>query len=328
MDNHLIHDNKVYVKIAMPAIRLITVVLAAFLLCACGAIDSPDTRTPAPGEASHPGEASPTAPRRLGRDSEYVILDGSTANIPMGAAIMRKYYGMSTEQAEDSVEFHRTSQSYHYLIEGKSDLLLVNIADRETAAYIVESGAELEYYPIRRDALCFIANESNPVDGLTDAQIRDIFRGETTNWSGVGGQDKPIITILRNETSGSQALMHELVMKELPLIKVPEKYICNEMDTLVDTLASYNADGNAIGYCTYYFASTMYAKPGLKFLDVDGTPATNDTISSGAYPYINEYLAVIHADEPEGGAVRELLKWLLSEDGKAMILELGYVPVD
>lgn len=310
--------------------------LLAMLLSSCGSSGVKEGGTAAPAAAlpAAPTDAAsvsaphPPGARRAARDSEYVVLDGSTANIPMAVAVMQKYYGMSTEQAVSSVDFHRTSQSYHYLIEGESDLLLVNIADRETAKYIEDSGADLEYYPIRRDGLCFIANESNPLDGLSGTQIRAIFQGAVDNWASVGGLDKPIVTILRNEASGSQALMRELVMKDLPLVLVPDKYICDEMGALVDMLASYNAEGSAIGYCTYYFASTMYAKPGLKFLHIDGVEAANETISSGAYPYINEYLAVIHTDEPEGGPVRELLKWLLSNDGKRMIRELGYVPVE
>jgi phosphate transport system substrate-binding protein len=268
---------------------------------------------------SYPGQASV--------NTQAVILDGSTANIPLAQLLLERYYGLSEEEAAARINFHRTSASYRYLVEKQAGLLLVNIADRETQAYLDQCGVELEYYPLRRDALCFIVNESNPLDNISHSGLKDIYQGRVNNWQRLGGNDNEIVAYQRNEDSGSQALMRELVMEGQEMTEVPPALLPGEMGLLLDALARHNGDGKAVGYCTYYYASTMYAKTGLKFLSVGGISPNNDTIGRGEYPYINEYSIVIRSEEPAGGPVRNMLEWLLSPAGSQLVQDLGYVPV-
>ncbi|MCL1816325.1 MAG: AmmeMemoRadiSam system protein B [Clostridiales bacterium] len=264
-----------------------------------------------------------SAERSLGQ----VILDGSTANIPLAELLLERYYGISAQAAAAQINFHRTSASYRYLVDKQADLLLVNVADQDTQYYLDHCGVELEYYPIRRDALCFIVNELNPVNDLSHSDIKNIYAGRVGNWQKVGGNDNSIVAYQRNEDSGSQALMRELVLAGEELAKVPPALIPAEMGLLLDSLANHNKDGKAIGYCTYYYASVMHAKKGLKFLAVDGVSPTNESISQGIYPFINEYSIVIRADEAANSPVRHMLAWLLSPAGSRLVEDLGYVPV-
>ena len=39
----------------------------------------------------------------------------------------------------------------------------------------------------------FIVNEENPVQSLTQQQLKDIYAGTITNWKDVGGKDQEII---------------------------------------------------------------------------------------------------------------------------------------
>ncbi|MCL2496125.1 MAG: AmmeMemoRadiSam system protein B [Clostridiales bacterium] len=271
---------------------------------------------------------SEQAARQTAADiQKEVILDGSTANIPLAQLLLQRYYGLTEEEAAARVNFHRTSASYRYLVEKQADLLLVNIADQETQYYLDNCGVELEYYPLRRDALCFIVNESNPLNNISHSGILDIYQGRINNWRRLGGNDNDIVAYQRNEDSGSQALMRELVMTGREMVDAPPALLPAEMGLLLDVLARHNADGKAIGYCTYYYASTMYAKTGLKFLAVDGVAPNNETIGGGKYPYINEYSIVIRAEEPAGSPVRQMLAWLLSPAGSQLVQDLGYVPV-
>ena len=52
----------------------------------------------------------------------------------------------------------------------------------------------------------FIVNEENPVQSLTQQQLRDIYAGRITNWKDVGGADSPIVAFQRGVDSGSQTL--------------------------------------------------------------------------------------------------------------------------
>lgn len=77
-----------------------------------------------------------------------------------------------------------------------------------------ESGVTLLYTPFAREAFVFIVNADNPVNSLTEQQVRDIFSGAITNWRTVGGNDQEIQTWQRPEDSGSQTVMQSQVMKK------------------------------------------------------------------------------------------------------------------
>ena len=191
-------------------------------------------------------------------------------------------------------------------------------------------GLKLEVTAIGRDALVFIVNEQNPVESLTQDQLRDIYTGAVTNWAELGGNDQSIVAFQRDETSGSQTLFEKLLVgdRELTLTDPPTELRPGMMGALVDGLASYNNEGNAIGYSVYYYISEMYAQPGLKLIGVDGVQPEYDTIADSSYPLCNEFYVAIRADEPEDSPTRQLYNWICSEEGKQTLIDAGYVPAE
>jgi len=255
----------------------------------------------------------------------YLRLDGATANIPLAIGFYQEYYNLSQEEAEDLVQFSKSSQSYLNFLESGADLLLVSKADTGTQEIIDQSGIQLEYIPLRRDALCFIVNEENPVDSLTDAQIKDIYQGKILSWEDVGGEPWPMIAFQRNEDSGSQAMMRRLVMDGLEMIE-PRR--AQSMGEMLEEIAEYYNAWGAIGYTTYYFADEMYRQPEVKFLQINGIAPTERTIGDGTYPYLNENNIVIRDDAKKNSEVRKAVAWLKSNEGKRMMESLNYIPVD
>ena len=65
-------------------------------------------------------------------------------------------------------------------------------------------GDQVEVKAIGRDALVFMANQSNPVSSLTAEQIVEIYTGRVQNWKEIGGEDREILAFQRPENSGSQ----------------------------------------------------------------------------------------------------------------------------
>jgi len=256
---------------------------------------------------------------------DFPKLDGSTANIPLAQALAKLFLGMNDLETEDFVAFNTTPASYKNLADRACDLLLVYEASDETKQALDDMGAELEYFPIGKDALVFIVNENNPVKSLTQQQIIDIYTGKITNWSEAGGADLAIAAFQRDPTSGSQALMKKLVMKDVPMAEAPTEFTPMEMGDLIDRLAEYDNNGGAIGYSVYYYASLMYTRPGLKFIGVDGVAPANETIAAGEYPYTNDFYAVLRKDEPADSPARQMAQWLCGSEGQKLIDSCGYV---
>ncbi|MDR1768017.1 MAG: substrate-binding domain-containing protein [Propionibacteriaceae bacterium] len=319
-------------------------------LTACTA--APPVNTPATTAStvsSAQGETAavsttPTASLAIPAD-QFPKLDGSTANLPLASLLLQRVGGVPKTQA-DNLEFATTQKAYRELAseheswaanndtdddpsaapeDFPSTLLLAYEPDDDTRQAIAD--APMEFHPIGRDALVFIANQSNPVDSLTKQQLIDIYTGKTKNWKDVGGKDAAITAFQRPEDSGSGALMRKLVMGDNKFAKAPSELVTESMGGLVEGVASYANTGSAIGYSVYYYVSQMYDLPGIKVLQADGVAPSNDTIASDQYPYVNDFYAVILADEPADSPARQLVQYLESPAGKALIAEAGYVPL-
>jgi phosphate transport system substrate-binding protein len=57
------------------------------------------------------------------------------------------------------------------------------------------------------------------------------------------------------------------------------------------------------------------------------TSPSNETIASGAYPFVNDFYVVIRSDEPEDSPARTLRDWLLSDEGAELMRAANYVPI-
>jgi ABC-type phosphate transport system substrate-binding protein len=116
-------------------------------------------------------------------------------------------------------------------------------------------------------------------------------------------------------------------MKEIEMVEAPTYQRPAEMGMLIDSIAQYNNEANAIGYSVYYYAKNMYAQPGLKFLRVDGVEPNNVTIQKGEYPHVKDFYAVIREDENIDTPAHKVFEWLTSKAGQKLVSDSGYVSV-
>jgi ABC-type phosphate transport system, periplasmic component len=229
------------------------------------------------------------------------------------------------DEARQYILHNKTHPAYVNLIYGKADLIFVTGPSEEELKLAEDQGVELEIIPVVHEGFVFLANKDNPVEGLTLEQIRGIYTGKITNWKEVGGSDMPITPYQRPVNSGSQTGFLEMVMKEeIPMEPLMEQVVA-EMGALIDAVAAYDNEPSAIGYSYYYFVMDMWGNDQIKLLSVDGIYPDKDTIRDGSYPLNTAYYAVIRKDEPENSPVREIIDWLLTEEGQLLAEEAGYV---
>lgn len=298
-----------------PLAMLLSIVLTLTLLAACGGQED-GTASPDP-QVSRPSFTRDNLPR----------LDGSTSTVPLALAVCAEVLGESREEVQDLVRFNKTTTAYFNLLEGNADLLIVGEANDEVMARKKELNFEWEKQPFATDAFVFVVNEDNPVDSITVEQARDIYSGKITNWKELGGEDRPITALQRNEGAGSQTLMEKLVMQGTPMVEAPTEYIVTTMGQLMEAVKSFDGSPGAIGYSVYYYAEEMKMAQGLKLLKLEGVEPNPDTIRSETYPLVNPKYVVIPAGEPKGAPNKVLFDWLLSEDGQTLIAKEGYVSI-
>ena len=308
-------------------------VSSAALLSACNT-NAPVNSGPTPSQPEREPAASPDASSEGTREpiltaDEFPMTDGSTACIPLMAQMLTDTTGMDLEEARSSITVSTTAYAWENfgLYDTTTRMLVVYEAPDYVKKELQEANVELEQKPIGVDALVFIVNEDNPVQALTQQQLRDIYAGKITNWKDVGGKDQEIVAFQRGEDSGSQTLFKKLLIQGGELMTPPSELAPAAMGELVDSIADYNNSANAIGFSVYYYIDQMYSKPGLRLLAVDGVTPSNDTLADGSYPLCNDFYAVIHPDAAADSPERRLYDWLDTDAGQDCIKKSGYVAV-
>lgn len=258
----------------------------------------------------------------------YPRVDASLAIHPLVDAIAANFLGVDESELDYEYTTSRSSDVYHNLIDGKVDVIFAAEISEEDKAYAAQQGVELKIIPATASAFVFIVNSENPVNGLTFEQIQNIYTGEITDWSQVGGVDAPIIPYQRPTGSGSQTAMLSLVMQDKTIMEPPTKQLQMEMGELVDAIADYDNADTAIGYSYFYYVNTMYKRDTIKMLAVDGVAPSIETIKSGEYPIFTNGFIVLRADEPADSPASRWVDAVLGKRGSAIIEAAGYVPVN
>lgn len=257
----------------------------------------------------------------------YPKMGGSLAALPLGEAVTSTVLGIDRQTASSMILFEgSTTDNYKALIDGKFDILLAYEPSEEAKEYVKNNNSELEMYPVGIDALVFICSNENQIDSLTTEQIKEIYKGNITNWKDVGGNDMPIIAYQRNKDSGSQTLFDKLVNLSDQLMKAPTERKVGSMIGLLEAVADYDNSEGALGYTVYYYLSNMEKEKlnRSKILAIDGVVPSNQTIASGEYPFTNDFYVVIRKDAKEDSPERILYNWICSEQGRQLAINENY----
>ena len=171
-----------------------------------------------------------------------------------------------------------------------------------------------------KDGLAVYLNDSNPIQELTIAQIKDIYTGKSTNWKVFGGPDAKIILYSRENNSGTYVYFKDNVLEG--------EDFSPSAQNMPGTAAVVNAiakDKYGIGY-----GGAAYGK-GIKFLKVKkdastpGYEPSAENVKSGDYP-ITRFLYMYTRSKPTG-ALKEYVDWILGSEGQDIVNKVGYFPV-
>src|SRR5438132_3576592 len=84
----------------------------------------------------------------------------------------------------------------------------------EEVAAAKAKGVNFKETIVAYDGIAAIVSTANPIKGLTKKQVEQIFTGDVTDWSAVGGSDGKISVYTRNTSSGTYSEFKELAMKK------------------------------------------------------------------------------------------------------------------
>lgn len=178
-----------------------------------------------------------------------------------------------------------------------------------------DEAAVFHQFEIARDGLAVVVHPSNPVNELSRAQVRGLFAGEITNWKQVGGDDRPVRLISREEGSGTREAFQKLVMGDK---RVSRRALTQESNGAVKELVRH--DPCAVGYM-----SLGLVGPELKAVRIDGAVPTVDEARAGRYPLVRPFLFVTRS-APSAKA-KAFIDYVLSAHAQELLRREGLIPV-
>ena len=183
-----------------------------------------------------------------------------------------------------------------------------------------EADLGLNMIVIAHDGIAVIVHPDNPVSQLTTTQLRGIFAGEITNWKQVGGSDRAIVLINRDEASGTREAFSKMVMEDTKFdngaVVLPGTGQVREVVTRTP---------GAIGYISVGFVEPRFIKSQVKALIIDAIHPTEANVANGTYP-ISRDLYFLTLGEPEGAEARFIDYVLSPEVQNGPVVEAGFVP--
>lgn len=181
----------------------------------------------------------------------------------------------------------------------------------------VEKGILPVAHVVAFDGLAVVVNPANKVSALTDAQIADIYTGKITNWKQLGGDDAEIVVISRDTNSGTYETFNELILRKKAVVKGAE-YVGSNGQAKTRVASTKNA----IAYVGLGFVDDT-----VKTLSVDGILPSAKTIVSGKYPIARPLFMFTNGYPKMGSAVYDFVTLHLTEEGREIVKDLGYIPV-
>ena len=244
-----------------------------------------------------------------------ITLAGSTSVEPF-AELLAEHYKALHPGIEISVQGGGSSAGIRAVT---NRICAIGMSSRE----LYPAETSLVEIPIALDAIALIVNAANPVRRLTLEQARDVFAGRIRNWQELGGPNRRITPITREEGSGTRASFEEKVMvagmpkdkdgKTTPAAFAPDALVQDSNGSVREIVAS---DPAAIGY----ISSGLIDKR-LEAILLGGIAPTEATIRSGRYPVVRQFLFLTNGEAT--GTTKAFIEYALSDSGQRVLVEEG-----
>ncbi|MEN8869388.1 MAG: phosphate ABC transporter substrate-binding protein [Akkermansiaceae bacterium] len=249
--------------------------------------------------------------------AEKLVIMGSDT---LGAKMvpqLKEAYVAAGNTTDFEIAAEGSSQAFTNLLAGTANIgMSSRDAKDEEKNKFTAKGQTLVEHVAGWDMIAVIINDKNGVRNLTLEQVEGIFTGDIKDWSEVGGKAGKISVYTRNTASGTYKTFQKLGMAKRDYGSESKKMAGNEQ-----IATEVAANENGIGYVGLAYAG----KDGLRSAKIDGVSAkprkkADYSLSRKLYYYT--------IGEPAGEA-KTFLDWATtSEEAKAIITKVGFIPVD
>lgn len=269
-------------------IRTFCCVVGVFVLTACGqAPNSPST--------------------------QQLTITGSSTVAPLMAELAARY-----EQTHPNIRVDvQTGGSTRGITDARAGIAQIGMVSRA----LKSEESDLTAHTIALDGISMIVHQDNPVQELTDLQIKNIYTGVVSNWQQVGGLDQSIQVV--NKAEGRSTLELFTHYFKLKNSDIKASVVIGDNQQGIKTVA---ANPTAIGYVSIG-AAEFEASQGtpIRLLPINGIPASVEQVRKSNFP-LSRPLNLVTQGQPDA-AVQALLDFAQSSQNQDLVLAQFFVPM-
>jgi phosphate transport system substrate-binding protein len=166
------------------------------------------------------------------------------------------------------------------------------------------------------DGLGVVVHAANPIKGLTKKQVEQIFTGEITDWSAVGGSGGKISVYTRNTSSGTYSDWKELAMKKRDYAPGSQKMAGHEQ-----IAAEVGKNPNGVGYVGLAYMKAS----GIKVVPIEGQMPSQKAVIDKTWPYARP--TFYYTNGEPAGVARQFVEFTLTPTGQKIVDRVGFVPI-
>jgi phosphate transport system substrate-binding protein len=285
-------------------------------LSICGAAAAAAALTACGGAASSTAASSAAASGTAASASSTAALSGNVAT--GGSTSMKNVIAALTEgfaELEPDVTISYDPTGSGAGITGAADKTLdIGLSSR---ALKDDEKNDVDGTTVALDGIAIIVNKDSKVEDLTVDQLKQMFTGEITNWSEVGGDDGEIVLVGREAGSGTRDGFESIVD-----VKDSCKY-AQELTATGAVISAVEANPLAIGY-----ASLSAIGDTVKAVTVGGVECSEETVKDGSYEVQRPFVFVTNDSVTLSAQAQAFFDFAASTDAADLIRTAGAVPVN
>jgi phosphate transport system substrate-binding protein len=248
--------------------------------------------------------------------AENLVIKGSTTVLPITQKVAEAYM-KDFPNVNISISGGGSGNGVKAIIDGTTDIANSSrfIKDSEVKQ-AVDNGAYPVPFSIAYDCIIPVVHPANSINDINLDQLQDIYMGKVRNWKEIGGEDRPVVVISRDTSSGTYEVWEEKVLRKERVF--PGALLQASSGAVVQGVAN---NQNAIGYI-----GLGYLNDSVKAISVNGVEGSEETTLSGEFP-ISRPLFIFTRGWPEGTTVHFINYLLNPEKGQKLVKEAGFVPL-
>ncbi|BAY82248.1 phosphate ABC transporter periplasmic phosphate-binding protein [Calothrix parasitica NIES-267] len=313
------------------------------------------------------GKATVTEPDLASIPSGTFRYGGSTTWVPIRDKVERVldviYPEFQLEYTNPTKENLGSGTGIKMLLNRELDFALssrkITLKEREAAK---NQGVILGEIPVAIDAIAVAVHPSLKVNELTITELENIYTGKINNWKDLGGEDLQIVPISRHQKSGGTVeYFYQYILRGKEFDKKNLQLVPNTTQGIRKVAKNkggiyYASASEVVNQCTvktlklgntYNHMVAPYKQPWIPYPDCKQKPneVNVDKLSShDEYPITRRLYVIykkdaINTGEPDlqpdfeyikkaAQAARAYANWLKSTEGKQLIEQSGFAPID